>query len=261
MTQQHQTENEGVVWEVPGHHWQEEERVREYVEHTTQHADSRVNVFNQMADLFPFERDAAIRVLDIGSGYGAVAAAVLDRFPNATAVGLDISVPMMEVGRERMARFGKRFSYHIGDFAEGGLPADVGKFDAAVASASIHHLPSEAKRRLYREIFQHLNDVGCFFNVDQVVPEDEEAKLFYRALRDLDRANRPVVPAEPSAHTVMTHHHIETTNDQVAWLKEAGFQGADCFYKNLQQTIIGGYKGATAQDRAAVVAKRTSRAI
>src|SRR5579884_963373 len=124
MTQQHADQG-SVAYEVPGHHWQEEDRVAEYVERTTARAAERRPLFDFMCDLFPFEPDAAIRVLDIGAGYGAVAEAVLERFPNAVAIGLDISEPMMEVGRERMARFGNRFSYHYGDMAEGGLPADL----------------------------------------------------------------------------------------------------------------------------------------
>ncbi len=59
-------------------------------------------LFDVASDLFPFATDARIRVLDIGAGYGAFAAAVLDRFPNAVAVGLDISEPMMAIGRERL---------------------------------------------------------------------------------------------------------------------------------------------------------------
>lgn len=244
MTQQQTTTDEhGVVWEVPGHHWQEQDRVTEYVERTTAQAEQRSRLFGLMCDLFPFEKDAPIRVLDIGAGYGAVAASVLERFPNATAVGLDISEPMMEVGRERMARFGNRFTYHVGDFADGTLPADLpGRFDAAVASASIHHLPSYAKARLYHELFEKMNPGGCFFNVDQVAPEAEDMKEWYRARRQRDQERGVERPRQNPAHGVMTHHHIETLDAQVIMTRGAGFVAVDCFYKELRQTIIGGYK-------------------
>jgi tRNA (cmo5U34)-methyltransferase len=243
MTQQ-QPDQSGVVLEVPGHHWMERDRVDEYVERTTRQADERRVMFDQMCDLFLMDRNASIRVLDIGAGYGAVAEAVLDWFPNATAVGLDISEPMMEVGRERMARFGNRFSYHVGDFAEGDLPADLpAPFDAVVASASIHHLPSAAKRKLYSEIFGVLRPGGAFFNQDQVAPEEEDLKEWYRARRARDEAEGHASPRRgPSAHGVMTQHHIETAKDQIAWLRHAGFVQVDVYYKNLRQTIIGGYK-------------------
>jgi tRNA (cmo5U34)-methyltransferase len=243
MTQQH-ADQSGVMMEVPGHHWKEEDRVAEYVERTTAQDQQRRILFDFACDLFPFEPDARIRVLDIGAGYGAVAAAVLDRFPNATAVGLDISEPMMEVGRERMARFGDRFSYHIGDMAEGELPADLpGPFDAAVASASIHHLPSEAKQRLYAAVFGVLNPGGCFFNVDQVGPANEEMQTWYRERRERERARRGDQPEPPpNPHAVMLHHHFESEADQLAFLRGAGFVYVDCFYKRLRQTVIGGYK-------------------
>ena len=81
MTQQHPSEQGGVVMEIPGHHWQEQDRVSDYVARTTAQAEERRAVFNFMCDLFPFEPDAGIAVPDIGAGYGAVAAAVLDSIP------------------------------------------------------------------------------------------------------------------------------------------------------------------------------------
>ncbi|HTE84427.1 MAG TPA: class I SAM-dependent methyltransferase [Dehalococcoidia bacterium] len=244
MTQQHTTGPGGVMMEVPGHHWQEQDRVDEYVARTTTvQAEDRAKLFNLMCDLFPFEKDAAIRVLDIGAGYGAVAATVLDRFPNATAVGLDISEPMMEEGRRRMSRFGNRFSYHVGDFADGSLPADLpGTFDAAVASASIHHLPTEAKQQLYRELFNKLNPGGCFFNVDQVTPVAEDTKEWYRARRQRDQEAGREAPRQQNPHALQTHHHIETAPDQMAMTRAAGFVQVDVFHKQLRQTIIGGFK-------------------
>jgi tRNA (cmo5U34)-methyltransferase len=241
--QQTNTDENGVVWEIPGHHWQERDRVDEYVARTTERADRREHRFSLMCDLMPFEKDAAIRVLDIGAGYGAVAAVVLERFPNSTAVGLDLSQPMMEVGRERMARFGGRFDYCVGDFADGSLPVELsGSFDAAVASASIHHLPSDAKQRLYGQIFAKLNPGGCFFNVDTILPVDEDTREWYidRRRAEREREQRPASDTPP--HTVQLHHHFETVPDQLAMLRAAGFAQVDCFYKELRDTIIGGFK-------------------
>jgi tRNA (cmo5U34)-methyltransferase len=256
MTQQYADQN-SVLMELPGYRWKEEDLVAAFVERTTAQAEQRRVLFDFACDLFPFEPDAHIRVLDIGAGYGAFASAVLDRFANATAVGLDISEPMMAVGRERMARFGDRFSYHVGDLAEGELPADLsGPFDAAVASAFILHLPSEAKLRLYAGVFRVLNPGGCFLNVDQVSPANEEMQAWYRERRERERrGDQPEPP--PNAHAPMhyyhceteeayqlhqQYHHFETEADQLAFLRAAGFIRVDCFYKHLLQTVIGGYK-------------------
>jgi SAM-dependent methyltransferase len=236
--------------------------VAEFVAQTTAQAEQRRVLFEFACDLVPFEPDVRIRVLDIGAGYGAFAATVLDRFPNATAVGLDISTPMMAVGRERMAHFGDRFSYQVGDLAAGELPADLwGSFDVAVTSAFVLHLSREAKQRLFAGVYRLLNAGGCFFNVDLIGPANEEMEEWYRERgpegtpgehrRHGDQREPPLQGALPSHHhfEVEAHHphyhlyhHVETEADQLAFLRAAGFVRVDCFYKRLRQAVIGGYK-------------------
>ena len=132
MTTHHRDDPTMLRW---GHSWKEEDRVSDYVERMDAREAERRDVLRLLTLLVPAEPDAPLRILDVGSGYGPVAAACLDAFPNATAVGLDVSEAMMEAGRPRMARFGERFAYLHGDFAEGVLPpqaVDAGPFDLVV---------------------------------------------------------------------------------------------------------------------------------
>ena len=48
--------------------------------------------------MIPQQIDAPIRILDVGAGYGALAAALLRDRPNATAVCLDASDAMLQLG-------------------------------------------------------------------------------------------------------------------------------------------------------------------
>jgi tRNA (cmo5U34)-methyltransferase len=254
MTEQPTNQRDAPGWNA-GHYWQQDNVVAQFVEQTTAHADQRRVQFDFACDLFPFATDAPVRVLDLGAGYGAFAAAVLDRFPKATAVGVDISEPMVAVGRERMARFGDRFAYQIGDLTEGALPADLpGPFDAVVASAFVSHLLSKAKQRMYAEVFRILNPGGCFFNVDLVAPANEEMQAWYRAREERERQHGGDQPEATNAPAPMQHHHggsaahyldthhLETEAGQLAFLRTAGFVQVDCFYKRLLETVIGGYK-------------------
>ena len=61
--------------------------------------------------MIPHPIDAAIRVLDIGAGYGALAAAVLLERPNAVAICVDASDSMLELGRERNPQLINRMSF------------------------------------------------------------------------------------------------------------------------------------------------------
>jgi tRNA (cmo5U34)-methyltransferase len=238
---------------APGQPWKNEELVNAFVEQTSAQSAERKVLFDFACDLFPFEANATMRVLDIGAGYGAFAATVLERFPNATVVGLDFSEPMMAVGRERMARFGQRFAYHVGDIARGELPADLRvPFDPAVASASIVHLPTELKQRMYGGVLRVLRPGGCFFNVDRVSPPNAEMRDWYRVWAERERQHSSSQLHAPNQHGRMLHHqfdteaarhhHFETEADMLALLHAAGFVQVDCFYKRLLQTVIGGFK-------------------
>jgi tRNA (cmo5U34)-methyltransferase len=225
-----------------GHWWKEEDRVREYVTRNDEAAGDVADVFGILNGLLPFEAQAPLRILDIGSGHGVLAAAVLDAFPDATAIGLDISAPMMEEGRQRMARFGERFRYHEGDFADGALPSDLpGPFDVTVSSRAIHHITPEAKRRLFADVFQRTAPGGCFFDIDNMRPRDDFLRQLYRRVPD------PTVPArmqsQPTAERPAGgREHTDPVAEQLTWLREAGFAHVDCFWKRLGRSMIAGFK-------------------
>lgn len=226
-----------------GHHWKEMQRVQEYIARLDRQDADRADGFRLMVALIPFDIGARLRVLDVGAGQGSVAACVLDAFPHAEAIGLDISEPMMAAGRERMARFGPRFRYHVGDFADGKLPDDLERpFDVVVSSRAIHHLPADLKRSLYRSIHDALNPGGCFFNLDMVSPGDDYLRALYRqATRFLNGevVDRSEVPA-PRPNS--PGHFFETVGETLGFLAEAGFSSVDCPWKRLNSALVAGYK-------------------
>src|SRR4051794_36323489 len=192
MTQERESFGRPIVEDRFGHHWTEPDRVDEYVQRNDEAPDERAEGYQVMLSVIPFNQDASFRVLDMGSGTGTLAAIVLDAFPKAEAVGFELSEPMMNYGVKRMARFGERFRYHVGDFADGTLPADMpGKFDIVVAARSIHHLPGESKATLYKAIYDLLNPGGAFFNVDQVGADDDYLKSLYRQANQYLKGERP----------------------------------------------------------------------
>ena len=229
-----------------GHSWKEEDRVAEYVERMDRQEAERSAVFELMTNLVPAEKDAPIHILDIGSGYGPVATVCLDAFPNATAIGLDISDAMIEAGRPRMARFGDRFRYVVGDFADGVIPqaaVEAGPYDLIVSARAIHHLPAELMASLYAHIHETLRPGGAFFNFDTASPESD---FLQGAMRKVRRAeNQPRTEnrtPEQMAHDAMHHHRNATLAKHIEWLKAAGFTHVDCFWKRLTTTLVGGYK-------------------
>lgn len=234
MAQQTETSNSSES--RAGHHWKEADRVADYVQNTDTAFPEAQEVYGILIATQPFERDATLRILDIGSGHGVVAGALLSALPNATAVGLDMSEPMMAEGRVRMAPFGDRFSYHVGDFADGEIPDDLeGTFDLIVSARAIHHLLSPDKAKLYAQIFSRLNDGGAFYNIDNMRPRDEFFRGVYRKMGH--RGTRPQGMGTPSGT-----ERPDPVDDQVTWLRDAGFSHVDCLWKKLGRAMIVGYK-------------------
>ena len=240
-----QVEQAGAATTTYGQHWQEADRVEAYAELNRRQETELKAVYRIMVELTPFAHDAPIRVLDIGAGYGAIAEAFLDAFPNAKAVGLDFSEPMMDMGLKQMSRFGDRFGYHVGDFSSGTLPSGLeGKFDVIVSSRAIHHLPPDNKRVLFADIYARLNDGGCFLDLDNTRPQEPLLRERYAeaspdaALRALVQQSRP-----PGGGG---REFPDPVGNQLTWLREAGFAPVDCFWKLLGRSLFGGYKNAAA---------------
>lgn len=240
-----QTSHGNGAHERPGHHWRDPARVREYVARMDRRAAERREQLTLLARLIPFPTDTPLQVLDVGAGYGAVAAAVLDAFPLATAVLLDVSEEMIRLGGERMAPYIGRYRYVHGDFADGVLPAEVGgPFHAVVSSLAIHHLPPEGKQSLYRDIAARLVPGGSFLNLDIVAAPDPALAELYTRIEAQERAARGEPPRSDSG----TSHHAELQplEEHLTWLRAAGLAHVDCFWKRLGTALFGGYRPETA---------------
>ena len=95
--------------------WQETWGSREFVERWATKGDWQAPIrepqIAMVLRMIPHPIDTAMRVLDIGAGYGALAAAVLRERSAATAVCLDASEAMLKLGRERNGELMHRMSF------------------------------------------------------------------------------------------------------------------------------------------------------
>ncbi|HMI68646.1 MAG TPA: class I SAM-dependent methyltransferase [Solirubrobacteraceae bacterium] len=210
---------------MPAEEWMTAEHVARYLELADEYP-RRAEGESVLLDHVP--RDAR-RILDLGAGDGRLLAMLRIDRPHVRGVALDLSELMLEAARKRFAG-DERVELVRHDLAEP-LPA-IGRFDAVVSSMAIHHLEHERKRSLYGEIFDVLEPGGVFANFEHVASPTHRLHLaFYAAIGE------PLEHEDPSDRLL----DVET---QLAWLREAGFDDVDCYWKWLEMALLIGVKPA-----------------
>jgi tRNA (cmo5U34)-methyltransferase len=189
-----------------GHHdWESSDYVSDWAKRQESREADRQEPFRLLAETIPYDKEAAIKILDLGAGYGGLTQFLLRCFPNAGAVCQEGSEEMAKLGRERMKEFDGRFSYVICDFSQPGWSLKLkGRFEAVVSSIAIHNVrAANVVQRIYNDSFALVKPGGCFLNFDRQRP--------------------------PLA-------------EQLEWLKAAGFKSVDCFWKDDKRAVFGGFR-------------------
>jgi tRNA (cmo5U34)-methyltransferase len=138
----------------------------------------------------------ATRVLELGTGTGETALRVRAGKPDAEWIGIDSSEAMLARARERLPGADLRLQR-----LEDELPS--GPFDLAVSALAVHHLDGAGKRGLFSRVAGALRPGGHFVLGDVVVPAaGQEGPIYIDWVMDLP----------------------DTVEDQLAWLREAGFE-------------------------------------
>jgi tRNA (cmo5U34)-methyltransferase len=186
------------------HDWDSSKYVSRWAEGQDKKENDRQEPFQVLAETIPYDKKLPIRILDVGAGYGALTQFLLNYFPKATAICQDGSKEMAKLGQERMKQLKGRFDYVLCDFSKPGWTETLtGPFEAVVSSIAIHNVSPKIIERIYSDIFPLVKSGGCFINFDRERPPLEE---------------------------------------QFQWLKEAGFQNVERFWRSGNRSLFGGFK-------------------
>lgn len=257
--------------------WGNEAKVAYFLANANIIVPRRAEQINLISELLPHPVDAAISILDLGAGFGAISEQILERYQRATVTCVDGSQAMVAHATERLRKYGKRATILKADLAErswsgmlepltrpstGEVRDEGANFDAAVSAIAIHHLSHQRKRELYREVFQLLAVGGIFLNNDVVTTPPALKARFevvnIAAIQEQERAHRGVARTSEQIQKEMHeqlrlaggqhHSHIAPLSDQLTWLTEAGFKSVDCYWRYLDLAIFGGVKEPDARE-------------
>jgi len=189
------------------------------------------------------------RVLDLGAGTGLLSAALADALPDAELVLLDEAPGMLDQARARLAGAGDRVSFVVASMQD---PWPAGDFDVVASSLAIHHLEDADKRRLFARIRSVLRPGGAFVNAEQVAGPSAATDALNAARWGVHVAAAGITAAQRAeADARMAQDRCAPVEDQVRWLREAGFAEADCVFKAWRFAVYAGWRDAAALERAA----------
>ena len=115
------------------------------------------------ASLRALPNPAAPRIVDLGTGTGALAACCLRTLPGAFVTAIDEDAGILAMARQRLAALGAMASFVQSSFLDTALPA----CDAVVASLALHHVrTTDRKLQLYRDCRAALAAGGLLVSAD-----------------------------------------------------------------------------------------------
>jgi tRNA (cmo5U34)-methyltransferase len=210
-------------------------------------------ILETVVDLIPFPEDAAIAVLDVGAGQGALAERVLRRFPRAHVTLLDASQEMLAVAEERLAPYALRYTALLGDYnAPGWHEAIRRPVHAVVSVLALHYLRTERRELFFRDAYALLEAPGYLANGGGFLSENErvqaynDGKRLAFTQRQLAAEGRAIALEELRARW---RHNSEqagvnafTLVEQVRLLEGAGFAQVEIVWRYLSLAVVVGYK-------------------
>lgn len=176
-------------------------------------------------------------VLDIGSGPGAFLSTFLDEIPDARGVWHDASDAMQAHARERLARFGDRVSFLLGDMTDLAASHVPSGADVLVTSRAAHHLDRGTLHAFYKEAASLVAPGGWLVNLDHIGPDDVWDKRLRKVRKRFVGGSTNETP----------HHHnypLTSVQDHLDGFAAAGISDVEITWRAFYTCLFMGRKAS-----------------
>lgn len=230
---------------------------REFIDSGRFFVPDREEQIATVLDLIPEPGEGLL--VDLCCGAGPLTAALLERFPRARVLAMDLSPTMLEHVQTNLVVYADRLQTRQFDLADVSWRRFPEPVHAFVSSLAIHHLDGEGKRQLFRDLTAALAPGGVLVIADLVQPATPAgqalaAKAWDEAVRrralevagdlvpyEVFRAERWNFYADPDPDPI---DQPSPLIDQLRWLAEAGLTGVEVHWLKAGHAIFGGFRPA-----------------
>ena len=209
-------------------------------------ADTQLEVISRIVREFVPE---VRNFIDLGCGDGVIGRYIHDQYPAAKGIYLDYSEPMIAELRKKV-----KYESHVitGDYSKEHWLSLIEKdrpFDLILSGYSIHHLPDDDKKILYKRIYDLLGKGGLFLNLEHVSSASPRLEaihddIFIDAITGFSNGakSRETVKSEYENRDDKVLNLLVPVEEQCNWLRETGFTHVDCYFKLFELALFGGVK-------------------
>ena len=213
-----------------------------------------------LLQLIPAQLDEVFTIVELASGGGELARAILERYSRCHYIALDGSVRMRERLGEVLAPFAERveilpFTLEDQEWRSA-LPTPL---RCVLSSLCVHHLSDEGKRQLFRAMVASIEPGGALLLADIVEPATPKiAQLFAQQYDEIvqrqSREKYGDLRGYEVFYTLQWNYFTydygkpdsfdtpSLLSDQLHWLSEAGFTQVDCYWMQAGHAVYGGFK-------------------
>jgi tRNA (cmo5U34)-methyltransferase len=215
------------------HDWESKDYAQAWVSKDQQRALEREAQFNAALKWISVFLEGTAQVMDLGSGPGTLAAKLLGAFPQMQVLCLDGSEEMLAQARQRLAGFAERTAFIQADFGAENWSSKVPHgLDAVVSARAVHNLRQlKPIERVYRDVYELIRPGGLFMNIERVNFSTPKLRRHYRELQIKTRGK--AAKMDGAAPNLLQQFRL---------LKRAGFRDIDCFWREGNTAIVGGFK-------------------
>jgi len=176
------------------------------------------------------------RILELGCGTGNLTELIIQKYPHAEVVAVDISGQIIKECRQRLQS--EAVEYLQKDFME--ISFEPSTFDLVLSSIAIHHLKDEDKRILFSRLNTFIRSGGVFIYADQSRGVTEE--IYQKNIQKWKTEATKLGSSNSDWETWMKHQDEHDYHalaiDQIKWLETSSFKNIDIVWRNLLWTIF-----------------------
>lgn len=181
------------------------------------------------------------RIVDLGCGTGNLSEGVVNQYPEAELIAVDLSSSILKEASERLKNY-SNIKYLNEDFNT--LEFEAGSVDLIVSSIALHHLTDPQKEKLLKKIYTWLSPNGILIFGDQFA--GSTSARYQQHMNNWKQSSEGKNVPDSEWKLWMEHqekHDYHTTvENYFKWCKQSGFQNTDVVWRYFLWTVFIAHK-------------------